>query len=497
MQTDPSMPKNYVASVAEVSLVYLVNLVPRIMFTRLQKHLVDSIVDMTYFLEGDKEDELPERALFTVRQVHVNPSKVARDARSHVAPLKKPSKRENEESTSLEEKPSSLQRLLERSVNSLSNVAEYVTSPLKQPRTETTMESISEEKPNKLDAKLPDHLQGQGDSLDPVEKAVDSVIEILQSVEVPTRRKPGHLTTDASGKLTDEKKETGFMLMTLIPVLKLFDRCDIERFVRDSDLEIKDAAVRLVQTAAWRGRTFPLDKRRFRIELQNGQFFQQGMDRNVNPVFYFRNMCRGPWRGDVDAAVSAVLYRLDKNLFEFSAKNPRTKATLIVLMGAPKKKRDGKKNDNEDSSVLGGEEDDGTTLAGESTTVASSANAPDNVDESDPSHWGTNNPRVSLDEHWNCHTSNEMTQKLLELLQAHYPGRLSKALIVKGRGKNMYYGTNLEGKLKLNKAPGVHKIRDKVIFVNKASELVKYVALEELCTIVGGKAPVTPSSYSF
>ncbi|KAL3920791.1 MAG: hypothetical protein SGILL_003080 [Bacillariaceae sp.] len=492
MQTNPSMPKNYIAGSAEVSLAYLANIVPRIMFSRLQKHLSDSIVDMTYFLEGDKEDELPERALFTVRQCHVTPSKVAKDPRSYASPLETSS---DAQITNLEEGPSSLRVLYERSVNSLNNVAEFVTSPLKQPRTETAMEAISEDKSNEFHEQLPKHLQGHGESSDVVEKAIDAVIEILQSVEVPTRRKPEDLQEIEPGKLSDETEETGFMVMTLIPVLKSFDRHDIERFVRDCDFEIKDAAVRLVQTAAWRGRTFPLDKRRFRIELQNGQFFQQGIDKSNNPVFYFRNMCRGPWNGDADAAIAAVLYRLDKSLMEFSAKNPRTKATLIVLMGAPKRKKDEKKGDDDESSVLGEEEDDdATTLAGDATVASSN---PEGADSSDIALSRTNNPRVSLDEHWKCHTSNELTQKLLDLLRTHYPGRLAQALIVKGRGKNKYYGTELEAKLKLKNVLGIQKVRDKVKFVNKTSDLVRYVAREELCTIVGGKAPVTHSSYEF
>ena len=119
------------------------------------------------------------------------------------------------------------------------------------------------------------------------------------------------------------------------------------------------------------------------------------------------------------------------------------------------------------------------------------------VDSSDPSHWRTNNPRVSLDEHWKCHTSTEMTQKLLDLLCTHYPGRLSRVLIVKGRGKNTYYGTELEAKIKLKKVLGFKRVRDKVQFVNKTSDLISYVALEELSTIVGGKALVPPSSYEF
>lgn len=485
LQADSTMPMNYVAGAADVSLDHLSNLIPRILFTKLQKHLSDSIVDMTYFLEGDKEDELPERVLCTARQVHVDPSKVAKEPWPHLAPMKRPVL----ESKESEEAPSSFRQLYKTSVNSFNAVASIVTSPLRQPNNESTMpmQAISEEESGDFD-EIPDYLKGKGDSLDPLEVAVNSVIEILGKAEVPTRRKPEDLKLESSKKLMDETEETGFTVMTLIPVLKVFDRCDIKRFVRDCDFEIKDAAVRLVQTAAWRGRTFPLDKRRFRIQLQNGQFFQQGVDRSNNPVFYFRNMCRGPWKNDVDASISAILYRLDKSLSNFS---PKAKATLIVLMGAPKKGKERK--GDEESSVLGGEDEDETTTVG-GVTVAT---ATEDVDGSDPSLWRTNNPRISLDEHWKCHTSAEMMGKLLDIVQVHYPGRLSRALIVKGRGKNMYYGTSLEGRLKLNKVIGIQKVRDKINFVTKTTELVQYVAADELCTIVGGKAPVVSTAYEF
>ncbi len=91
-----------------------------------------------------------------------------------------------------------------------------------------------------------------------------------------------------------------------LPVLEIVRRDDIKRFVRASNFDVKKTSVRIVQTAAWRGRTFPVDVRKCRIELQNGQFFQQGFDRQHNPVYYFRNVCLGPWRKDIDAVVHAA-----------------------------------------------------------------------------------------------------------------------------------------------------------------------------------------------
>lgn len=113
------------------------------------------------------------------------------------------------------------------------------------------------------------------------------------------------------------------------------------------------------------------------------------------------------------------------------------------------------------------------------------------------------NPRVSPDEKWTCHTSTDMIQKLFSLLLRHYPGRLSKVLVVKGRGKNHYYREQIQGKLMLRKclfesgANNYKQIMDKVRFVKKTSELTQYVALNDLPTFVGGIAPIPESVYEF
>jgi hypothetical protein len=284
----------------------------------------------------------------------------------------------------------------------------------------------------------------------------------------------------AGEELVDQSEDTGFVVMTMVPVLKVFDRYDIERFVLECDFEIGYTAVRLVQTAAWRGRTFPLDKRSFRIELQDGQFFQQGFDLDRNPIYYFRNMCRGPWRGGEDVLISSILYRFDRSMAEFCKVNPHTKATLIVLMGLPK---DGTskdpKNDGEDETS----KDEGTNVEGSI------------IPQIETSSSDIGNPRISVDEPWKCHSNKEMMDKLFDILRQHYPGRFSKAFVVKGRGKNTYYSTNLEGKMKLKSIIDSQNIRDRIKFVNKTSELTKYVAIEQLSTIVGGKAPIDDSVY--
>jgi hypothetical protein len=487
LQTNPSLPKNYIAVVSVVSLDHLPNLMPR-MVSRFQQYLSDSIVDMTYFLEGDQEDELPERALCSVRQVHVRPEKIGRDPQDYLSPSEErtPADESNEDALHDSPPPTSLSELYQHSMNTLTSMASMISAPIKQSSTELTAGAVDENQSDDDGKEIPQRLRSDENELDPLQKAVGFVIEILETVQVPARVKRGNF--DVSG----EMEETEYLIMTMVPVLRMFNRCDIERFMSDCDFNIKDTAVRLVQTAAWRGRTFPLDKRRFRIELQNGQFFQQGFDLEKNPVFYFRNLCRGPWRGDEEAVISAVLYRFEQSLAKFTVENPFTKATLIVLMGAPMMATPSLSEEEKTVSV----EDSGGGGEADATTVASTSHQGkvNNVRRSQPQ---TNNPRISMDERWKCHTNKEVIGKLCGLMRTHYPARLSKVLLVKGRGKNMYYGTGLEGKIKLKKILDDQELGDKIKFVSKTSELTNYVAIDELCIIVGGKAPVVPSSYEF
>jgi hypothetical protein len=491
LQKSRSLPKNYVAAVSVVSLDHLPNLVPRI-FSRFQQHLADSIVDMTYFLEGDQEDELPERALCSLRQVHANPEKIGRDPHEHLFPLEGGSQRDesSEDAWHGNPPPISLSGLYQHSMTALTSVASMISTPIYHARTELTMTTMTDNE--SMDGEeIPHRVLADGNELDPAKLAVESVMEILETVQVPMRVKRDDFDSSLSDKVLLETDESDDIVMTMVHVLRVFGRCDIERFLRDCDFDVKESAVRLVQTAAWRGRTFPLDKRRFRIELQSGQFFQQGIDLEKNPVFYFRNKCRGPWRGDEEAVISAVLCRLELSLVEVTSKNPYTMATLIVLMGAPRILSRGL-SEEEIVSV----QEDGDDVEAEATTGASTTSK-GSVNNVSGGELQTNNPRISMDERWTCHTNKAMIGRLFGLLRTHYPARLSKVLIVKGRGKNMYYGTSFEGKIKLNKILDDQEVRDKIKFVSKTSELTNYVAIDELCTIVGGKAPIVPSSYEF
>ena len=243
LQIDPTLPKNYVAVNQSVTTKHMVNIIPRMLFKRLQGHLSDSIVDLTYFIEGNKEDELPERALSTLRQVHVDPVKVGRDPRKYLsAPATRYGKNGGQGpfAPADHEKRSTLRELYQSSVSSFQSMAAIVSSPLRgsQESAKQTMNAITEEISNDLEEDL-GRFQIHGDALDPEERAVNAVIEVLDTVTVPSRVSPDDAEAD----------ETGLLVMTNLPILTIFNRNDVVRFVRASDYEIKETAVRLVHGA--------------------------------------------------------------------------------------------------------------------------------------------------------------------------------------------------------------------------------------------------------
>ena len=75
----PNKPKNYLGVTKSVtSSYYIESVVGKMLFTKLQHHFNESTVDHTFVIEGEKNDELPERALSTLRIVRINPIKVAK-----------------------------------------------------------------------------------------------------------------------------------------------------------------------------------------------------------------------------------------------------------------------------------------------------------------------------------------------------------------------------------------------------------------------------------
>ncbi len=488
------MPNNYIG-VTKCTASYYESFLGKIVLDHMQRSFFDSTVDLTFVIEGERNDELPERALSSLRIVHVNPNKVSIDPRPYLA-ISKESLVMNLKGRSTSFSTIVLHDAVQYSFDSVRSIVHSglpLLSPVKKKQqrlNESSLRMISEDEDDMIEDSDTIHLVQKEGKIDPLERGIDLVIDILRLATVPCRQ---------------ETKETGLVIMKRVPVLKIFNRSDIERYLVDCDYDLRIASERLVKTASWRGETFPIDKRRCRIELQNGQFFQQGFDKSNNPVFYFRNLCRGPWRADAKATILATLCRLDKSLIELCKTDPRTKLTLVVLMGhakhgARKKMKRGSKGES-DSSNSGNDGDFDVDDQSDSER-----GSPENLFEipcEEEIKVNTGNPRISPDEKWTCHTEKELLQNLFETMITHYPGRLARILVVKGRGRNHYYRDQVHAKIVLRKLlSGIDKekyqeVLRKIQFVHKTSGLTQHIALKNLPTFVGGIAPICDSAYEF
>jgi hypothetical protein len=319
-----------------------------------------------------------------------------------------------------------------------------------------------------------------------LEIATNDVIDVLLDLDIPItkgkEKKQCH--SDIRRTINGDAYHQD---MATIPVLSYFDRNDIKRFLRATEGDVKRAALRIVETASWRGQTFPVDQRPCRIELQSGQFFQQGSDLRGNPVFYLRNLCLGPWREDVDASIAAMIYRLDKSLSEVSVEIPDSRITLVILMGRPVEPGDFDDNSEEyiDGEYEESEEEDSVDERedGEEETEET-----ETLDDDVP--LSEVNPRVSPSETWQVHTNKDLLRRFFELFSTHYPGRLGEILVVAGKGRNNYYSTNIRRKSVMKKLTRSKVIRRKVIFIDTFAELTMHVDRRNLITIVGGSTPI-------
>lgn len=327
-----------------------------------------------------------------------------------------------------------------------------------------------------------------GRGRDPFQVGVDALRDILLGVTVPIRRE--NLSTDDMSTeqwdkdaCQDEPTTEGGDLVN-IPVLSRVSTDDLRRFFRATGCDLKEAAVRIVESAAWRGVTFPIDTRKCRVELQSGQFFQQGRDVDGDPVFYFQNMLMGPWRGNLNASVAAILHRLESSILQLSEQDPDVRCTVIALVGKPFKRISKKKKRRKDESSVATESKDADEDGeGEQSTEEPSV-ASHTVDQNtwNPLRMGTN-PRVYPEEDFHVHSDILMFQRLAELLPAHYPERLKRLILVPGQGRSMTY---MNTTFTMRKFITSSRTRNKVIHLNRASELPKYVEDEELATLAGG-----------
>jgi hypothetical protein len=263
---------------------------------------------------------------------------------------------------------------------------------------------------------------------------IDAVFEILDDVKVPMRS----LDSDGQISVTEE-------------LVRLhLSRSDVERYLISCACDVRAASVRLIQSCSWRGQIFPVDRRRCKVELHSGQFFQQGKDRENNPIFYFRHFLVGPDRGDSEASILAVLYRLETYFRSMALLKPGVKVTAIILMG--------------DNGI--GKQHEG------------------NVSDY--------NPMIDSNLGCSAHGSIEMFTRLIDVLRTHYPERLSKALIIPAQSSSGKWT-----KSKIREYLTVQHIDNpKVKLLNNSMSLTRYVKDSQLVTFAGGKAPVAPAAFS-
>jgi len=444
------LPKNYVSMTAKVDNKFIPSSISSALLKIVGERLNARAMDFTLVLEGEHDDELPERALCTMRVVHLSSETVGKTLSSKDVT-------EIRQSDSESDSNPSLQRWAKHSVHNVMLI--FSPNPRKS-RPSSGLATTTSRGEAFGDLK-------KEDSDDPKDLATNDVVDILLDLDIPIPK----------GKRNAEKE------LSTVSVLSYFDRHDIQRFLRSAAMDVKDTALRLVETASWRAATFPVDKRCCRIELQNGQMFEQGKDVRGNPVIYFRNLCLGPWRGDVDATVTAMIHRLDETLSAAHEKNPTAKITLVILMGRAVEATefDSSSDENDDVDKSG---------AGESSSQES-------ANEVDPGDLtvGDVNPRVSANEKFHLHTSKEVYQKFFTLFATHYPGRLGVAVVVAGKGRNHYYSTTLRRKAVLKKLVPPKMLRMKFQFVDTYAELIQFVPEDQLVSIVGGSEPIRASAF--
>ena len=107
------------------------------------------------------------------------------------------------------------------------------------------------------------------------------------------------------------------------------------------------------------------------------------------------------------------------------------------------------------------------------------------------------NPRIDPGEEYFPHLDIDLIHRLVNLLSKHYPERLSKALVVPGKGYSSYLGQQvLTNPLNLRNHIPDKKTRSKVKILSKNSALLHYIDKDELVTFVGGNSPVMQSDFA-
>jgi hypothetical protein len=464
------------------------------------------VLDFTYILAGNRLEELPERALATVRMVHGQIIRIALP-RSYIAV--------NETMHGADHRT----RLsVVNSATSLDSAALYFRLFVSDPIDATLNQIVNafgaisplSGDDNRINQFL-DNASGQDaiarvmQTADVFERAVNEIIQILDRIEVPVRKeqlnvlstkklmneiyKSSALPFDDESHKNNENPDQNDIIV--VPILSRVTRGDILRFFLASGCSHKRTVIRLVESTTWIGLTFPIDTRLCRIELQHGQLFQQGFDKIGYPVLYFRNMLRGYWRKDVNSSIGAVLHRLHQSIQALQNANHEVRFTLVVMMGKPHRPKVRKRDSAEvaDASTKGPEDEAGEL---QSTVCADELSVVDRLPMSQH-----HNPRVDYQEHYHVHSNKDLVQSLIKIVLDHYPERLYKAYVVVGHGNTAYTRTAVGGSLLVSTYVQPPRTRDKVKFLIRYSDLRKYIDIEQLPTIAGGKAPVTLKAFEY
>jgi len=559
-KSNTHLPRNYIAVNVSVEADKIQSTALRLFFKKFELNaFTTSIIDFTLVLKGKSNKEFPERALTTKRMVHIHPNvvKLPMDCgavRHTQIPISEIMYDENDIPIQSHTVPSSNQPpspLLgskkEESwfalyPNMKESLGKLFTGSFTAGQTNRQGNNENENR-DRFHEDDSESMQRQNhDSQeDEVKSEIDTLIEILDGITVPVRKHnhdlidgmtpnsimpfstPSTLATATTIATKNKKYVTTTATNTVItkddmvnvPILRNLTKHDLRRFYTASNGDLKTAAVRIVQSAAWRGITFPIDTRVCRIELQSGQFFQQGTDKENNPVFYFRNMCLGPWRKDVDATTFAVLHRLESAIVHWSKISPELRCTIIVVMGSPLEEmmEDDEHNADDaattagDASTAEGEvgDENGSASAATSTAGGNSSGSNNNVKKKkkkkkskgltqkqrNPFFVGFN-PRIDPEEDYYVHTNFLLVQRLHEVISKHYPERLSKMIVVSSKSggwMKVFHTLSLKTHVKSQRT------RDRITRIDSVAELKKYVDESELVTFVGGKALVNPEAF--
>lgn len=288
---------------------------------------------------------------------------------------------------------------------------------------------------------------------DVMRSRIDAIYKILAGIIVPIRKRD-QTTGDHN---QDNKAE----VMKVESIISSYTRHDVERYLVDCKCDVKNTVVRLVESAAWRGSMFPVDERMCNIELQSGQFFHQGFDKNGHAIFYFRVMLRGPWRNSIQSSMLAFLHRLESYISKMARQQSNVKFTLVALWGddytdeigdtAKTKKRRKRKDVDDD-------EYDQSTLSALPSPCS--------------------DPRIDPYEA-PCVHSNSVLMKLINgLIPRHYPGRLERALLI----------PNKDMKSRIRAMFPSQNAWSKVTILDSCEGLRKYVNPDELPLFAGGQA---------